>query len=297
MNKKVIDKITSLGITLALSTSLGLAACSKKGNNYIPMNEIFYDENNEGIDDSFEQKVTDSNNQIENITKLEKSIELIKEIKKINFKEIYENDYIHITKEDLDNLNIDEIEKIYEEYQNITNEKIDQNDYQKQEKLYDIKKELYESYIKLNTYINNYGYNNIYNFGMDLYKSIILDTANLNGNETNVTALINQYKGGEEYAHNATYIGDNGYQAVIDINQNSKLYSLIGKVSEYEEFKEIKDFNIVLKYDEQTIKEIEETLDFYKECIYTDYEIKNNNFLFVKNPEEIISKETKVPTK
>ena len=30
MNKKILDKITSIGITLALSSSIGLAACTKK---------------------------------------------------------------------------------------------------------------------------------------------------------------------------------------------------------------------------------------------------------------------------
>lgn len=201
-------------------------------------------------------------------------------------------------KEDVDNLNIDAIEEKYAEYKTITNEKIDETDYQKQEQLYEITKDLYESYIILNTYINNNGYKTIHNFGMDLYKAIILDTANFSGNETNVVAIIEQYQGsGSETLNRTTYTSDSGYQAYLDINPKSKLYSLIGKVSEYQEYSDIKDFHIVLKYDEKTIKEIEETLDFYKECIYTDYEIKDKSFLFFKNPEEIISKKTKVPTK
>lgn len=298
MNKKILDKITSLGITLALSSSIGLAACAKKENNYIPMSEVFYDENSDGIDDAFEQKVTDSNIQIENITNLEKSIELIRKLKEINFENISNKEYVNITKEDVDNLNIDAIEEKYAEYKTITNEKIDETDYQKQEQLYEITKDLYESYIILNTYINNNGYKTIHNFGMDLYKAIILDTANFSGNETNVVAIIEQYQGsGSETLNRTTYTSDSGYQAYLDINPKSKLYSLIGKVSEYQEYSDIKDFHIVLKYDEKTIKEIEETLDFYKECIYTDYEIKDNSFLFFKKPEEIISKKTKVPTK
>lgn len=298
MNKKILDKITSIGITLALSSSIGLSACAKKENNYIPMNEIFYDENTDGIDDTFEQKITDSTVQIQNITKLEKSIKLIKQLKNINYKDVSNNEFINITKEDIDNLNIDEIENLYEDYQKITEEIIKETDYHNQEKLYSITKKLYESYIKLNTYINNYGYNNIYNFGTDLYKAIILDTANFDGNETNVSALIGQYQGsGSDNSNRATYTSDSGYQAVLDINPKSKLYSLIGKVSQFEEYSDIEDFHLALKYDEKTIEELEETLDFYKECIYTNYEIKDKSFLFLKEPEEIDSKETNVPTR
>lgn len=297
MNKKILDKITSIGITFALSSTLGLAACAKKSNNYIPMTEVFSDENTDGIDDAFEQKTTNSENQIEKIEKLEKSIELIKKIKDIDFKDIYNNTVINITKEEVDKIDLDEIERQYKEYQTLSKEKISNTDYQKQERLFIAKKELYKSYALLNTQINNYGYTTLYEFGKNLYKTIILDTANLNGNETNVTALINQYKGGGEYAHNATYTSDSGYQTVIDIDPNSKLFLLIEKVSEYEDYKEVSDFHIELAYDEMTVKKIEETLNLYKECIYTKYEINDKSFLFLKEPEEIISKETKVPTK
>lgn len=298
MKNNIIDKVTSLGITLALGSAIGLSACGKKENNYIPMTEIFYDENADGIDETFEQQITDSNVQIENIIKLEDSIELIKKLHEIDFKNFANSEYINITKQDIDNLNIDEIEKMYEEYQSLSNEKIDKTDYQKQEQLYNLSIDLYDSYIKLNTFINNNGYSIIHDFGMDLYKAIIIDAANFSGNETNVIAIINQYQGsGSENSNKATYTSDKGYQVEIGIDKKSKLYSLIGKVSEYQGYNDNNDTHIVIRYDENNIEEIEEVLAFYKECIYTNYEVKENYFTFVKEPEILVSKKTNVPTR
>ena len=56
-----------------------------------------------------------------------------------------------------------------------------------------------------------------------------------------------------------------------------------------------KDFHIIIIYDEKLIEELKDVIDFYKECIYTKYEVENNSFLFLQEPDIIVSKETKVP--
>lgn len=297
MKKTIIDKITSIGISLALSTSLGLAACSKKPNNYIPMSEIFYDENTVGIDDEFEHRITDSSIQIEKITKLERSIDLLKKIKKIKFEDSDKPEMLSISKDDVDNINLDIVESMYEEYEIMTNGPIKKLDSHKQEQLQKMKIELYKYYIKLNSYINNYGYNTIYTFGMDLYKSIILATTNTNGNETNTSATINNYVGSGSDYKNIAHMRNNGEPKQTEIKRGSKLYDLIGNVSNHEEYKKLKDFHIVIVYDKKKIKEMEDIINFYKECIYTRYEVDNNSFLLFDEPDTIVSKETTVPTK
>lgn len=290
---KVIDKVTSIGITLALSTSLGLSACAKKQNNYIPMSEVFYDRNNEGIDDTFQQKITESSIQIEKITKLERCIDLIKKIRAIDFNDEDKTEMISITKEEVDNINLDIVESVYEEYQIMTDSRFKLTDSHKQKQLKNMKKDLYNYYIVLNTYINNYGYNTIYDFGMDLYKSIILDTSHINGNETNIEATVNNYMGGG--SPDKHIARSKKSDETIRIESNSKLYNLIGKVSEYKEYEKLKDFHIIIIYDEKLIEELKDVIDFYKECIYTKYEVENNSFLFLQEPDTIVSKETKVP--
>lgn len=295
MNKKIIDKMTSLSITLALTAGLTLPACGKKSNDYVQMDEVFYDQNVEGIDDTFEQKISDSSFQISNIIKLEEFINELKKLREIDFNKVSIQN-LSIRQADVENIDIEEIETRYKKYEQLKEEKISETDYGKQEQLYNITKQLYEDYIKLNSYINYYGNKTIYSFGKNLYKAIILDVGNFNGNETNVTALINIYRGSSEMEGNSAYYeSDDGYEVSIDIDKKSKLYSVIGKVSEYADSQEQKEFHIILEYDENKIKELEDTLNLYKECIYTEYRIDDKMFIIIPTKSKIKSGKTEVP--
>lgn len=293
---KIIDKVTSIGITLALSTTLGLSACAKKQNNYIPMSEVFYDENNEGIDDIFEKRISDSYEKIQDIQKIERSIDLVKKLNEMDFKDVPEIN-LNISEDEIYFINLDIVESIYEEYQIMTDGKIELTDSHKLEQLQNMKEELYKYYVMLNMYINKYGYSAISRFGKGLYKAIILDTADLCGSEKNVEAKVDISSDKEYHQHTATYrLSEDNFKQ-FDINSNSNLCTLIRTVGEFENHETPKDSDVYSEYNEEEIEKMEDAIELIKECIYTNYELKHHEFLFAKENDELVSGKINVPTR
>ena len=64
-----------------------------------------------------------------------------------------------------------------------------------------------------------------------------------------------------------------------------------------ENYNNLKELKVSSTYDKEEIETIEEALKFYKECIYTEYEVKDHKVLFFDGQDELLSKDTIVPTK
>lgn len=305
-------KVFGAAITLA-ATIVPVSGCAKKGENYIPTSEIFYDDNNTGIDDTFENSVPNSDEEISNVTKLETYLDLGKQLYEIisnmNSQMFDSEDRASATSElsygDIENIDITEIQNLINEYNEITTDengkeiRISALSPAEREKLYLIIKELYQNYVLINTYIIDNGYSDLAIYGLDLSKAILIDTAKYEGNAEDVEVWIDVYKGSNEYQNYYSYQNEQGFNDIITFNQN-EIYDLVKTAIECESKAEEQAENteLIFEYDEKTYEDLENILNQYKECIYASYEITTDGIVpFLPEGPHIEYTEGTVPTK
>lgn len=309
----ILTKLKVFGTAFVLAATIApVSGCAKKGENYIPTSEIFYDDNNTGIDDTFENSVPNSDEEISNVTKLETYLDLGKQLYEIisnmNSQIFNSEDRTSATSglsyEDIENINVDEILNLIDEYNEITTDengkeiRISALSPDEREKLYLIIKELYQNYVLINTYIIDNGYSDLAIYGLDLSKAILIDTAKYEGNAEDVEVWIDVTKGNDHYNY-YSYQNEQGFNDIIEIYQN-EIYDLVKTAIECESKAEEQAENteLIFEYDEKTYEDLENILNQYKECIYASYEITTDGIVpFLPEGPHIEYTEGTVPTK
>lgn len=273
-------KILSLLVSGSLSFSL--MGCRALGSNYIPMDEMFYDENDEGLDDVFESKITDSDVKIDNICRLERSILLIRQLLLIDYKDVIPPvmgfDYENVTDED-----IDKIEEELFDYLSLKCSKNGDSQEQKSELLAK-KRLLYERLILLINYVKYRGSYDLYQFGRGLYSSVILDTLGYDGNEKNVAAVVSDIIG----IGNVSSYSYGDIFKVLKIPYDSQMYDLVFETLRYEgNMKLPSDYQSSYTYVDSDKKELlklldqfDDTIQVYKESMVTQYKVKEHRKCF-----------------
>ena len=267
MKKFSIDKLKSLGIVVALAGGLVLPGCAKT-DNYILIEESFYDSNSEGTDDVFEERAFNSTERINRLAYLENCINAIKAINKIDFSDVTADDLIN-SKYEKSGFSLIDSKERYRKYLEL--EKNGNSD-----ELFDLKVRLRKDFQLLNMYIMENADNDLYDFGTGLYKAIILDTADLEGSENNVKARVDILDAEKRTYGLAEYTSDDGFYTSIKIADKSLLYKLVGETSKYDpDNKKEEEFHIY-EIDEKKFSDIEDTLKLYKECIYSEFVLEND---------------------
>lgn len=223
------------------------------------IDELFLDDNNEGIDDTYEREVEDSLGKLENISRIEKYIELSERLNKLGFDQ-YETIGGSSNKgiDDIDDIDIHQLEALVEKYE--------------KEKSFEDYKEL----IPYNNVINDYLYNNgcelIGGFCQDIAKSIVIDVLD--------------YEEGIEYLELRNYTnrlpiepteGVGSYPGAsfcITGNVSDLVQKNIDLMSMNED--ENKDFN-------RMIKEYKGALFLIKKAIKEEYDVNPNSNHYVKD--------------
>ena len=294
MKNKQGDIITNLkvfALSIALAGSVTLPGCGKKPE-YVPMNEIFYDADNTGIDDTFEDKVPDGEEEISNVIELETYLDLGRQIYDIISKlpsNFFDGGDRHniisaLSYDDIENIDINKVQSLIIEYNSITtdengnNIRINNLSPADRERLYLITRELYENFVLINTYINNNGYSDLEAFGLNLSKAIFLDTTGYAGTTADIEVRIGQYVGSGDTENYFLYNNPEGYTDKTGIYDHD-LIKLINVVLDCrEESQETTDHILCLEYDRRTYDELEEYIALYKEYMYGNYEITEDIF-------------------
>lgn len=284
VNKKLLSLLVSGSLVLSLGS------CNSKKYNYLPMSEIFYDENVDGLDDFFEDRISDSNRQITDITTLERSLNCILNLASIDYstsRVTYSRDYVVEHLYDIDSDKLDEIEADYSSYQSLLQGSSNMSEDEIGESIIPLRDKLYEDYVLLLNFVNHQGRTICYQFGNRLYDSIILSAGGYEGNEHNVEAKVDIYQSTEEPLGIASY--HNGdVQDTTFIPLNSTLYNLIMAVGEYQDYKTLPEtFDLYIRVDDLSqeqlnyIKSLYSTINYYKQAMATSYEMRpKKEFIF-----------------
>ena len=283
-NMKINKRL--LSILVSGATVFTLAGCPRyQKEEYVPMREIFHDDNNEGYDDAFEHIVSDSLVQIEDIEKLEKSIDILRQLLEIDFFNIYydfpEDDMLN----NIDGFSLHDLDVLEDEITVYNTMSSDSNFASKEEKEHTLnirKSALYRKLVILRNYLDYHADYTLYHFGQKLYDLILLSTGGYNGNEKNMTAIIDGYNGSSVQPQNMATYSNDGNKETIEIIEGSLMYKLVGEVDEYSESEKLPAKTVYYtSYTEDEKKELlkrlteyEDTLTLYKKAIATRYEIK-----------------------
>lgn len=286
-NIKISNKLLSLLLSGTLAFSL--VGCKGKKSEYIPFNEIFYDANMEGIDDAFEERISNSQEQINDVEVLEKTMSLIHELTDIDYKGVEEEYSIPYLMENSSNLSLDDLSQI-EENLNAYNELKEGTSFwnknDNSDEMDELRRELYKSLLLLLNYVRYHANTTLYNFGRALYDSIILDAGSYDGNEKNVYAIICNYEGGTiPYSNYAVY--DNSAtdtHRVIGIEENSPFYRLVLETSRYQDFEELPvSYEVFISYSKddkkailEELEQYERSMDLFKESMIASYEVRKH---------------------
>lgn len=264
--------ISNKFLSLLLSGTLAftLVGCNSRKPRYIPFNEIFYDVDSDGIDDAFENRISDSSEQIQNMIILEKDISLIHRLLEIDFDDIDEVYSISDLMNDSQNITLDDLEQI-ESKINLYNETGSLN----------LKKDLYRDLLLLINYVQYRGNTTMYNFGNRLYDSIILDAGNFVGDEDNIYALVDEFHGGSMSTRDYARYNNGDDEMSIKIDDGSQLYKLIAETGRYQNYRELPyQYDLYISYDSSINKEIleiisklEDSIAIFKEAMVTDYDM------------------------
>lgn len=278
-NLNVNQKLLSALLTGALS--LSLVGCGHPKKEYVSFQDIFYDENVEGVDDTFEGQITDSNLQIANIEKLEKSMELIPQLMEIDYRDVevtlskeeVSQNYQDVSMEQLDNIE----EQINSYYTMIKGS----NSMMEDPDIIQLKSELYHQLIYLINYVRYSGKTTLFHFGNRLYDSIFLETSSYAGGERNVEARVGVSKGSSVPPLNYVSYSYGEENELVEIPVNSQYYYLVSEVGSYQDYQELPEtMDLYIRYDSdidadvlEMIKQYQETLNLYKESMVTSYEL------------------------
>ena len=284
----VNKKLLSLLVSGSLALSLG--SCNSKKYNYLPMSEIFYDENVDGLDDFFETRISDSNHQIEDIVTLERSLNCIMDLATIDYSDsriTYSKDFVVDHLYDIDSDKLDEIENDFNTYSSMLMGSSNMSDEERRESIIPLRDKLYEDYVLLLNFVNHQGRTICYQFGNRLYDSIILSTCGYEGNEHNVEAKVDVYQSGDEPLGVIDYHNDD-VQDRAYIKYNSTLYNLIMDVGEYQDYKSLPEsFNLYIQVEDLSQEQLDyihhlfSKIAYFKQAMATSYEAKpKKDFIF-----------------
>lgn len=290
MNHLSINK-KLLSLLVSGSLALSLGSCTNKKYDYLPMSDIFYDENVDGLDDFFETRISDSDRQISDLTTLERSIACIKNLSNIDFSDTditFSKEYVVNHLHDINDKKLDEIEADYHAYESLLQGSSEMSEDLREDSIRSLKDSLYEDLILLLNHVNVKGRTICYQFGNRLYDSIILSTMGYSGNEDNVEASIYDVEYKNSGVHTFKYTDGDFYDSSY-IDSASILFSLIGEVGRYDAYKDYpKSYDLFIQVhgvsEEQFdyINELQGLIDFYKVAMATSFEADpiKNFFIF-----------------
>lgn len=283
-------RFLKLAGTAALSVAFGsfLGGCAKKEDNIsaISIERCFHDENNEGIDDSFEQIVESSDEKIAEIAKIEAYVNFVKVCN-----DTFTDSVVKLsTKEDiLDRLqkgeeySLADIETLTEKmdrFQELSQDEAIKTASGEQEEYYHIARDLYRDFLITNDYLKRQSFDVLANFGLDLTKAILIDTAGFSGTIDNVT--IPQRPSTSEptlQEYSISYEND-GYAAKLSVPSGSCVYDIVDNV--YKCQNSHAGYNqgeFDGEYDNDAIELIQTTIDSYKAGTALSAEITEPSFL------------------
>ena len=286
-NIKISNKLLSLLLSGTLAFSL--VGCRGKKSEYIPFNEIFYDANVEGIDDAFEERISNSQEQINDVEVLEKTMALIHELVDIDYRDVkgvYTYPYLV---EKSSNLSLDDLNQIEENlnaYKELKEGTSFWNKNNNSDEMNELRSELYGSLLLLINYVRYHGNTTLYNFGRALYDSIILDAGHYDGDESNVSASLHNYEGASvPYSNDAVYYNSKtNTHIVIKIEEGSPFFELVKATSKYQDFEEYPDeYPVAIAYSKkdkgkilEELKPLEKSLAKFKELMCVKYRIEEH---------------------